>query len=205
MHNLYIGLDYCPCVPVLQDALTWKCDVEPFVGDREVRYEAELGLEVAIETRIDGQGQFCACEAGEWLNKTPILSDEQIVMMILQVEGVKGELNAYWGNKTNAQMKHGSSFWSTSDFLVELGVGRKMDKKRENNKRNDHASRVNFIMRGKGDLWVPPAYSWGGRTLFSGPVNLSNSPWLRSSSVEQRKFRYWPFFCLYVRKRKVYF
>lgn len=127
-------------------ALTWKCDVESFIWDGEIGYEAELGLEVAIETCVDGWRQFRTRESGQRLNKTPVLSDEQVVVMILQVEGVECELNSYWENKTNKLSEPIIQFkFLFNPLRLSGGNGRKWLKRKE--KGNDKEHKVNLIIQ----------------------------------------------------------
>lgn len=73
--------------------VTGESDVEAVVGDGEVRDEPELSFEVAIETGVDVAGQLAAGEAGQRLQEAAVLGEQEVVVLVLQVEGVELELD----------------------------------------------------------------------------------------------------------------
>lgn len=82
--------------------ITGESDVEAVVGDGEVRDEPELSFEVAIETGVDVAGQLAAGEAGQRLQEAAVLGEQQVVVLVLQVEGVELELDPCSGGQKHA-------------------------------------------------------------------------------------------------------
>lgn len=98
---------------------TWKCDVEALVGDGEIRDEAQLGLEIAIKACIDGRRQLGTCEASKRLHKTSILCYKQIVVVVLQMEGVKVELNSCCEKKNEPTRMSDIQEWSKKPVIFK--------------------------------------------------------------------------------------
>lgn len=73
--------------------LTREGDVEPLKRYGEVRNEAKLGLEVAVQAGVNRRRPLRASESSQGLSKAAIFCYQEVVVMVLQVEGVKRELD----------------------------------------------------------------------------------------------------------------
>lgn len=73
--------------------LTREGDVEPLKRYGEVRNEAQLGLEVAVQAGVNRRRPLRASESSQGLSKAAIFCYQEVVVMVLQVEGVKCELD----------------------------------------------------------------------------------------------------------------
>lgn len=100
----------------LRAGRTWESDVKALVGDGEIWDEAQLGLEIAIETCIDGRRQLGAREPSERLHETPVLRDEQIVVVVLEMKGVKVELDSCWETKEIKDISYPIGIHDTCDL-----------------------------------------------------------------------------------------
>lgn len=74
--------------------ITRESYVEALIWNRKVRDESQLGFEVAIETRIDVARQLVAGQASQWLHETSVLSNQEVVMLVLQMKRIKLELDS---------------------------------------------------------------------------------------------------------------
>lgn len=79
--------------------LTWEGDVETLIGHGEVWDEANLSREVSKEPRTKRGREPRARQLLQWLSKAGIFSDEEVVVAILQVKGMKGEEHTCTGGK----------------------------------------------------------------------------------------------------------
>lgn len=59
--------------------------------DGEVRDEAQLGPEVAVEAGVEGRGPLGAGESGQRLGEAAVLGQQQVVMVVLQMKRVERE------------------------------------------------------------------------------------------------------------------
>lgn len=67
--------------------------VEALVWNGKVRDESELGFEVAIETSIDVARQLVAGQASQWLQETPVLGNQEVVVLVLEMERIELKLD----------------------------------------------------------------------------------------------------------------
>lgn len=74
---------------------TREGDVEPLQRDGEVRDEAELGLEVPVQAGVDRSRPLRAGEPSQRLGEAAVLCYQEVVVMVLQVEGMEGELDTW--------------------------------------------------------------------------------------------------------------
>lgn len=84
-----------PLIPLLPGLrlCTWEGDVESLERYGEVRNEAQLGLEVAVKAGVDGCRPLRAGESRQRLCKAAIFCYQEVVVVILQVEGMESELD----------------------------------------------------------------------------------------------------------------
>lgn len=71
---------------------TRESDVKALVGHGEVGDESDLGAEVSKQAGFDGGREDGACESSHGFVEAPVLHDEQVIMWVFQVEGVKKQL-----------------------------------------------------------------------------------------------------------------
>lgn len=76
-------------------SLTSKCNIESFIWYWKIWNEAQLSPEISIETSIDCWRKLWTSQACQGLGKTTILCNQQVVMMVFQMKGMKVELHTY--------------------------------------------------------------------------------------------------------------
>lgn len=73
--------------------LTRESDVEPLVGNREVRQKADLSRVVSEQACTERRRQCGARQSPQGLREAAVLRHQQMVMRALKVESVEGELD----------------------------------------------------------------------------------------------------------------
>lgn len=79
----------------IDEWITRESYVEALIRNWKVRDETELGFEVAIETSIDVARQLVACQASQWLLETSVLSNQEVVMLVLQMKRAELKLDTW--------------------------------------------------------------------------------------------------------------
>lgn len=89
---------------------TREGDVESLKRYGEVRNKAQLGLEVAIQAGINWCGPLWAGKSSQRLCEAAIFCYQEIVVVILQVEGMESELDTL-KKKRESQQSDKNSIW----------------------------------------------------------------------------------------------